>query len=66
MVLVNANVEFAGKRANLAVLGYFKYAGFFAECFNTLTGSALAVPRIVLPIGISFYTFQSMSYVIDV
>ena len=52
--------------ANLAVLGYFKYAGFFAECFNTLTGSALAVPRIVLPIGISFYTFQSMSYVIDV
>ena len=52
--------------ANLAVLGYCKYSGFFLETFNALTGSVLAAPRIVLPIGISFYTFQSMSYVIDV
>ena len=51
---------------NLAILGTFKYAGFFAESLNSLTGSQLTVPQIVLPIGISFYIFQSMSYVIDV
>ena len=52
--------------ADLAVLGYFKYTAFFLESWNSLTGSALAVPRIILPIGISFYIFQSMSYVVDV
>ncbi len=52
--------------ANLAVLGYFKYAGFFMESLNSLTGKHLTVPEVVLPIGISFYIFQSMSYVIDV
>ena len=51
--------------ANLSILGWFKYAGFFAEGLNALAGTRLAVPEIVLPIGISFYTFQSMSYVID-
>ena len=51
---------------NLAVLGYFKYTGFFLEGLNRLTGSRISVPEIVLPIGISFYIFQSMSYVIDV
>ncbi len=51
---------------NLAVLGYFKYTGFFLESLNRLTGSRFSIPEIVLPIGISFYIFQSMSYVIDV
>ncbi len=51
---------------NLAILGTFKYAGFFVQSLNRLTGSQLTVPQIVLPIGISFYIFQSMSYVIDV
>ena len=51
---------------NLAILGYFKYTGFFLDSLNRLTGSHFLVPEIVLPIGISFYIFQSMSYVIDV
>lgn len=52
--------------ADLAILGYFKYTGFLLESLNRLSGWHLAVPEIVLPIGISFYIFQSMSYVIDV
>ena len=51
--------------ANLLLLGWFKYAGFFAQMVNDL-GGAVPVPEIVLPIGISFYTFQGLSYVIDV
>ena len=50
---------------NLSLLFLFKYAGFAAQCINHL-GASLPVPQIVLPIGISFYTFQGMSYVIDV
>ena len=50
---------------NLAVLASFKYLGFFAEGLNSL-GLSVSVPKIALPIGISFYTFQSMSYLIDV
>ena len=50
---------------NLLLLFYFKYTGFFAEVLNGL-GCNLPVPEIILPIGISFYTFQGMSYVIDV
>lgn len=51
--------------ANLALLGWFKYAGFFAQVINDF-GGHLAVPNIVLPIGISFYTFQGLSYLVDV
>ncbi len=51
---------------NLGMLCVFKYAGFFTESVNALTGLGLPVPRILLPLGISFYTFQAMSYVIDV
>ena len=51
---------------NLLVLGIFKYAGLFISTFNQLTGLALPVPEIALPIGISFFTFQAMTYVIDV
>ena len=56
---------------NLALLGYFKYAGFFFSSLNGI-GKALGAPvglpalNILLPIGISFYTFNSMSYTIDV
>ena len=50
---------------NLGVLGWFKYAGFVGENLRAL-GLPLSVPEVVLPIGISFYTFQGMSYVIDV
>ena len=51
---------------NLAVLVVFKYTGFLAESVNAVVGTALPVPKIRLPIGISFFTFQAMSYVIDV
>ena len=51
---------------NLAILGVFKYTGFFMGLVKSLTHGSFSIPEIVLPIGISFYTFQSMSYVIDV
>ena len=52
--------------ANLLLLGYFKYFNFFAGTLNGLTGKELiTLRRIALPIGISFYTFQSISYLAD-
>ena len=55
---------------NLSVLGVFKYPAFFAEALNVLLESAgstgFMLPRVVLPIGISFYTFHAISYVVDV
>lgn len=51
---------------NLGVLAVFKYAGMMVETFNALSGLGVPVPQITLPIGISFFTFQAMSYVIDV
>ena len=51
---------------NLGLLGIFKYAGFFVSNINYLLHLNLPVPQISLPIGISFYTFQIVSYVIDV
>lgn len=51
---------------NLGVLYIFKYLMFTIENINSITGLHLSVPNIVLPIGISFFTFQAMSYVIDV
>ncbi len=51
---------------NLGMLGYFKYAGFFAASINSLTDAGVPVPQILLPAGISFYTFQTLSYTIDV
>ena len=50
----------------LGLLAVFKYAGFFAENFAALTGLSLPVLKLALPIGISFYTFQCVSYVADV
>ena len=51
---------------NLGILGLFKYTGMIVSTFNSLTGLAIPVPAIALPIGISFFTFQALSYVIDV
>ena len=51
---------------SIGMLGVFKYADFFASSFNSLTGLSLPLLRLALPIGISFYTFQGLSYVIDV
>ena len=51
---------------SLALLGLFKYADFFIGSFNTMTGLGLPFLRLALPVGISFYTFQCLSYTIDV
>lgn len=51
---------------NLGLLGWFKYAGFIARSINLIPGVEIPVPEIALPLGISFYTFQAMSYVYDV
>lgn len=51
---------------NLALLGFFKYGDFFLGIFHSLTGLPVAKLNLPLPIGISFYTFQTMSYTIDV
>lgn len=51
---------------NLSLLGYFKYTNFLIDNYNGIFDSNLSFYDIILPVGISFYTFQSMSYVIDV
>lgn len=51
---------------SLGLLGYFKYADFFIENFNKISGLSIPLLKIALPIGISFYTFQILSYVVDV
>ncbi len=51
---------------NMGLLLFFKYSGFFVMNTNSLLHTAFKVPQIALPIGISFYSFQSLSYVIDV
>lgn len=58
----------AGIAVNLLILGYYKYIGFFAAQLKALIPALhdMTVPQVRLPIGISFFVFQSMSYVIDV
>lgn len=51
---------------NLALLGFFKYADFLIGNVNALFGSEIPLLHLALPIGISFYTFQTMSYTVDV
>lgn len=51
---------------SLCLLGYCKYADFFIANFNSITGMSIPLLKIALPIGISFYTFQILSYVADV
>ena len=51
---------------NLGILGFFKYTDFVIGSINSVTGAGISLLNIALPIGISFYTFQTMSYTIDV
>jgi D-alanyl-lipoteichoic acid acyltransferase DltB (MBOAT superfamily) len=55
----------AGVLANLALLGYYKYAGLFAKTMAALTGEAVPIPEVILPLGISFFTFQQVAYLVD-
>src|SRR5262249_25329472 len=50
---------------DLALLGYFKYAGFLMTNFDQLTGAQWPIPVIALPIGISFYTFTQIAFLVD-
>ena len=51
---------------NVMMLGIYKYLNFFIQTANSMFGASFGLPDIVMPIGISFYTFQALSYVIDV
>lgn len=55
----------AGVFLNIGILFYFKYYDFFIENLNSVLNSDLPLLRLILPLGISFYTFQQLSYVID-
>lgn len=59
-------IMIAAVAAIISFMLYFKYTDFFIENINNLTGLAIPLQKIVLPIGISFFTFQVISYVIDV
>jgi len=54
-----------GVAANLALLGYYKYANFFVENINTISGSHFTLEKIILPLAISFFTFQQVAYLVD-
>lgn len=54
-----------GIGANLAALGWFKYSGFLVEAVNDLTGAGVPVPQVLLPLAISFFTFQQVAYLVD-
>jgi D-alanyl-lipoteichoic acid acyltransferase DltB (MBOAT superfamily) len=54
-----------GIAINLGFLGYYKYANFFADNLNALFGANFALGRIILPLAISFFTFQQIAYLVD-
>lgn len=56
---------FAGLIINIAVLGYYKYYDFFVDNINAVFGTSFALKHILLPLGISFFTLQQISFLID-
>ncbi|MBI3619155.1 MBOAT family protein [Candidatus Peregrinibacteria bacterium] len=60
------SILFAGISFNLLLLGYFKYANFFVDTLDALTGIGWNLSHIVLPLGISFFTFQKIAYLVDI
>ncbi len=58
-------VLFLSLMVNLGFLGYFKYRDFFVDNINYILGTHISMKNIMIPIGISFYTFQTLSYTID-
>ncbi|MEZ5481324.1 MAG: MBOAT family O-acyltransferase [Porticoccaceae bacterium] len=59
-------VMICGVGINLALLGYFKYANFFVDNINAVFSTSLQLEKIFLPLAISFFTFQQISYLVDV
>ncbi|MCC9041259.1 MBOAT family protein [Myroides sp. M-43] len=72
--IINHTVNLAKKRllltisiiVNLGLLGYFKYTNFFLDGINLFANTRLHLDDIILPVGISFFTFQSISYIIEI
>ena len=58
-------LKIAGVLFNLALLFYFKYLGFFVDNINALVGTSLSAREILMPIGISFFTFGQISFIVD-
>jgi D-alanyl-lipoteichoic acid acyltransferase DltB (MBOAT superfamily) len=54
-----------GLAGNLGVLGYYKYANFFVDTINAATGAGWPAAQVVLPLGISFFIFQKIAYLVD-
>ena len=54
-----------GIAVNLGLIGYFKYANFFVTNFNAVTGTGFDVGTIILPLAISFFTFQQITFLVD-
>ena len=54
-----------GVSANLALLGYYKYANFFIDNLSAITGTNITLYQVILPLAISFFTFQQITYLID-
>ena len=55
----------AGVAGNVILLGYYKYAGFLAEVISDAAGLSWTVPNVILPLAISFFTFQQIAYLVD-
>lgn len=70
MVITNSRRKkvylFLNVSINIGLLIYFKYMAFFIGTWNNISGQSLNIPYVKLPVGISFFTFQALSYVIDV
>ncbi len=63
--LSNRASLFLGLSANILLLSWFKYAGFFVTTFDQFTGASFPVPHIAFPLGISFFTVQQIMYLVD-
>lgn len=61
----NSALLLSGIAANVALLGYFKYTGFAVQTIVDVTGAGWAAPHIILPLAISFFTFQQIAYLVD-
>ncbi|MBD3840133.1 MAG: MBOAT family protein, partial [Epsilonproteobacteria bacterium] len=59
------NLLILGILFNVLLLGYFKYTDFFLENFNLFTDSTIPLPHIILPLGISFFTFTQIAFLVD-
>ncbi|WP_029231432.1 MBOAT family O-acyltransferase [Butyrivibrio sp. VCB2006] len=62
---IQTTIKVVGVLFNLSILFYFKYLGFFIDNINALTGATITAKEILMPIGISFFTFGQISFIVD-